>query len=287
MEADAEEPVLSEAEGIYAFFRFRYAVFYELYEHFQPGLGPKFSCDCPVAGQIASISLDLLHIYCGISRSQCLRATRVHIHFLYPSQSFEPRQPDEAFQNQINEMQRLGFGTSIVCLEELGQKSCRIRGPVPEGATVIYRGWMPSPGQYEQLVTLIKSNRATPFISPEMYLACHYLPNWYPLISEFTPETKVLPLNSDFVAELQALGWQRFFIKDYVKSLKTSIGSVISKPEDIGMVLSEMQRFRDVIEGGVCVRRFEQFVPNSETRYFVIRGKPYAASGSVPEIVWQ
>jgi len=146
---------------------------------------------------------------------------------------------------------------------------------------------MLSPGDYEQLVTLITSNRATPFISPEMYLECHYLPNWYPLISEFTPETKVLPLNSDFVGELKALGWQQFFIKDYVKSLKTSIGSLISKPEDISVVLSEMKRFRDVIEGGVCVRRFEQFVPGSETRYFVISGKPYAASGSAPELVFE
>lgn len=61
------------------------------------------------------------------------------------------------------------------------------------------------------------------------------------------------------------------FIKGYVKSLKTSRGSVISKPEDISTVPSEMQEFRGVIEGGVCVRRFEQFVPGSETRYFVIR----------------
>jgi hypothetical protein len=183
----------------------------------------------------------------------------VHIHFLYPSHPLDPKQPDE--------------------------KTCRIRGPIPEGATAVYRGWMLSLGEYEQLVTLIESNRATPFISTEMYLACHHLPNWYPLISEFTPETKVLPLNSDFVGELRGLGWEQFFIKDYVKSLKTSRGSVISKPEDISTVLSEMQEFRGVIEGGVCVRRFEQFVPGSETRYFVIRGKSYAVSGSVPGIV--
>jgi hypothetical protein len=103
-----------------------------------------------------------------------------------------------------------------------------------------------------------------------MYLACHHLPNGYPLISEFTPETKVLPLNSDFVAKLKGLGWEQLFIEDYVKSLKTSRGSVISKPEDISTVPPEMQKFRGVIEGGVCVRRFEPFAPGSETRYFVI-----------------
>jgi hypothetical protein len=54
----------------------------------------------------------------------------------------------------------------------------------------------------------------------------------------------VLPLNSDFVGELKGLGWERFFIKDYAKSIKTSRGSVISRPEDINTVLSEMKEFR-------------------------------------------
>jgi hypothetical protein len=67
--------------------------------------------------------------------------------------------------------------------------------------------------------------------------------------------------------------------------LKTSVGSVITKPEDIAAVLAEMQKFRGIIEGGVCVRRFENFQPGSEKRYFVIDGKPHAAAGSVPELV--
>lgn len=208
-----------------------------------------------------------------------------HMHFLYPSHPLDPKQPDEPFQDQVNEIRRRGLGVSIVCLEELAQENCRIRGPIPEGATVVYRGWMLSQDDYKRLLTRIKSNGATPFISLEMYLACHYLPNWYPLISEFTPETKMFSLDTDFVGELKAIGWERFFIKDHVKSLKTSRSSVISKAEDISVVLSEMQEFRGVIEGGVCVRRFEQFVPSSEKRYFVINGESYAASGAVPEMV--
>ena len=135
------------------------------------------------------------------------------IHLLYPSHPLDPKQPDEAFHGQINEMRRLGLGVSIVSLEELARKTCRVRGPIPEGASVIYRGWMLSPSEYGDLVTLIESNRATPFISQEMYLACHHLPRWYPLISEFTAETKVLPLSSDFVGELKALGWENSSLK--------------------------------------------------------------------------
>ena len=207
------------------------------------------------------------------------------MHFLYPSDPIQPRQPDEPFQDQANEMQRLGLGVSIVCLEELGETTCRIRNPIPSGATVVYRGWMLALTEYEKLLRLIYSHQASALISLETYLACHYLPNWYPLISELTAETRVFPIDCDLVAQLTSLGWEKFFIKDYVKSLKTSVGSVISKPQDITLVLAEMQKFRGKIEGGICVRRFEDFVPNSERRYFVIKGKPHAASGSVPELV--
>jgi ATP-grasp domain, R2K clade family 3 len=144
---------------------------------------------------------------------------------------------------------------------------------------------MLAPTEYEKLLRLIHSDQARPLISLETYLACHHLPNWYPVISEFTAETRIFPIDCDIVGQMRVLGWEKFFIKDYVKSLKTSVGSVISKPEDITLVLAEMQKFRSTIEGGVCVRRFEDFVPNSEKRYFVIEGKPYAASGSVPELI--
>ena len=48
-----------------------------------------------------------------------------------------------------------------------------------------------------------------------------------------------------------------------------------------------MQKFRADIEGGVCVRQFEDFVPNSERRYFVFGGKPYAALGAPPKLAFE
>jgi len=209
------------------------------------------------------------------------------LHFLYPSDPVEPKQPDQQFRDQIDEMRIVGLGISIVSLEELGEDSCRIRGRIPNGATVVYRGWMLAPGEYEKILALIHSSQASPLISLEAYRACHYLPNWYPRVGEFTAETKVFPATSDLAQELKALGWGKFFIKDYVKSLKTSVGSIVSKPEDISIVLAEMQKFRGTIEGGVCVRRFEEFVLNSEKRFFVINGVPHAMSGTVPELVFE
>ncbi|HYX15030.1 MAG TPA: ATP-grasp domain-containing protein [Nostoc sp.] len=41
------------------------------------------------------------------------------------------------------------------------------------------------------------------------------------------------------------------------------------------------------MEGGICVRRIEDFVSETERRYFVVYGKPFAAlpDEEIPEIV--
>ena len=98
----------------------------------------------------------------------------------------------------------------------------------------------------------------------------------------------MLPLSADFEAELRSIGWQSFFIKDYVKSLKTSRGSIVRDPSEIAAVVAEMQEFRGTIEGGLCVRRVEPLIADSETRNFVIDGTAFAPAGApVPDIVQQ
>lgn len=117
------------------------------------------------------------------------------------------------------------------------------------------------------------------------YIANHHLPEWYSELSGLTPETRIYPPDCDLEKELHALGWEEFFIKDYVKSLKTSAGARISKPEQVSALIADMRRFRGTIEGGFCVRRVESFLPDTEHRFFVLDGVPHASSGNVPSIV--
>jgi hypothetical protein len=144
---------------------------------------------------------------------------------------------------------------------------------------------MMSPSEYESLVSNLVRAEARPVTSLENYLASHHLPNWYSRISDLTPETRVFPFGCNLETELRALAWPEYFIKDYVKSLKTSVGSRISKPEQVTAVVAEMRQFRGVIEGGFCVRRVESFLPETERRYFVVDGVAHTASGDVPPIV--
>jgi hypothetical protein len=105
------------------------------------------------------------------------------------------------------------------------------------------------------------------------------------LIAEFTPETRIFPPDTDLANALPSLGWSEYFIKDYVKSLKTSVGSRVSSPEQAAIVASEMLKFRGKIEGGFCVRQVENFLPETERRFFVMNSIPCSMNGEIPAIV--
>jgi ATP-grasp domain, R2K clade family 3 len=208
--------------------------------------------------------------------------------FLFPSDYFNPKQVDEAYSEQADCLRKMGFETSVIAIDALATGAYRI-SPIPNSETtiIVYRGWMITPDDYSQLVSVVKRTGSEVLTSCDEYIATHYLPNWYPLLQDLTPETRFLAIEDDLEHELKTLDWSRFFIKDYVKSLKTSVGSMIDDPAEIGTVVAEMQKFRGSIEGGLCVRQVEDFIPETEKRYFVLFGRPYAASPDqeVPEVV--
>jgi hypothetical protein len=209
------------------------------------------------------------------------------MHFLFPRDSAEPASPEEMFADQWTALTDVGFSASLGSDAVFtGMKPLR---NIPSACEVVYRGWMVKGNEYTALVAAIEQCGAKAFTSPQEYLATHHLPNWYPLLSDLTPETRVYSADADLVAELQALGWGGYFLKDYVKSLKTARGSMVREPSEAPSVISEMREYRGEIEGGVCVRRVEEFIPESEQRYFVLHGVAYAAleGTPVPEIVRQ
>src|SRR5436190_4764514 len=207
------------------------------------------------------------------------------MHLLYPSSPLHSKQPDEQFAAELEAVRAEGFGISLFSLEDFQNGNFRVTPTVPSDVDILYRGWMLSWSDYEALVSALARFEANPVIPTDMYLSSHHLPSWYPHIKDLTPETRIYPADCDLEAELRSLDWSEYFIKDYVKSLKTSVGSRISRPEQVSAVVADMRRFRGVIEGGFCVRRVEIFLPNTERRYFVVDGVPHAASGKVPPIV--
>jgi hypothetical protein len=193
------------------------------------------------------------------------------VHFLFPADPINPRAVDEYFKPQA-EVLGLG-GYSLFSLE-----SQRVHGRMPSGERVMYRGWMLNSDDYLLLTRLVEKAGGAMLTTPQQYLNAHHIPNWYPLVSDFTSETVVFPLerlNSagfDLVAELRNLGWEKFFLKDYVKSLKTARGALIDSAEDAPIVVALMEQFRGAIEGGLCVRKYEPGL-RDEQRYFISNGE--------------
>lgn len=209
--------------------------------------------------------------------------------FLYPSDALKKNIIDEQYSEEAECMHKNGIPTAMISLENMEHGLKNITPLISHECKIIYRGWMLSAEKYNNLVEILKKHNLTPFISLDNYLSTHYLPNWYSLISDLTPETKIFNVDDNLPLELSRLGWKKYFIKDYVKSLKTSVGSFIDDPGEITKVMNEMKKFRGIIEGGICVRRVENFKLNSEKRYFVINSHPFGPEKEVkiPDIVYQ
>ena len=203
--------------------------------------------------------------------------------------SMSRRRVDPAYIAEAEAARAAGLAVETISYEALvdeGDADDATRTVASREAPVnaIYRGWMLTPDGYGALAAIIEQVGGVCFTSPDEYVGTHYLPNWYAIAAEYTPETAFFDTDADLVAALRQLGWDRYFVKDYVKSLKTSVGSIIEQPEQIEAVVSEMEKYRGFIEGGICIRRVEDFVAGTERRYFVLNGKPYGAErgASIP-----
>lgn len=190
---------------------------------------------------------------------------------VYPADYFRPFLPDATFRAESEAFAERGV--KIFTLDRSGLR------PQPQsGQRYLYRGWMLSLTQYRQLYADWSRAGVLPLITPEDYALCHYLPNWYPLLQAWTPETHRIAFDEDlptFLAALQAEGWSEFFLKDDVKSLKTGLGSRLNSPEQGARWLQEMRQFRPELEGGICIRRVEDWLPETEERWFVWQGQPF------------
>src|SRR3954469_88542 len=120
-------------------------------------------------------------------------------HFIFPTHPLRPTRFEEMFADQVAAVQGAGY-TASLCPDAVIRENKPLRN-VPPGATVVYRGWMLNATEYERLAQTVGHASATPLTSSDSYLAAHHLPNWYPLISEFTPETRVLAPDADWESE--------------------------------------------------------------------------------------
>jgi len=204
---------------------------------------------------------------------------------LYPDDPLDQRVPDTLFREEFEVARARGLPVSIFSFEEFERGRFSPKPRPISGEAILYRGWMLNLGGYDRLTQAIAELSARMIVSPAAYRAAHHLPAWYPLVSEFTAETRVLETDADLVAAMQGMDWPGYFVKDYVKSLSSGGGSLVQTPEDIARVVAGIKKYRGEVEGGVCVRRKEEYVAGSERRYFVAAGGAFSSADDVPAVV--
>jgi hypothetical protein len=197
---------------------------------------------------------------------------------LYPPDPSNAKAPDDHFAAEYGAASSMGLPLSLFSFEDFVTGTFRARPLLAAGEQVLYRGWMLAADRYPALANAIRSQGAYPFTEPEQYTFCHHLPRWYPLLAELTPETRVFAVGDDYLTAFHGSEWPGYFVKDFVKSLTTTRGSMAGTPAEISTIVSEIERYRGGIEGGVCVRRREDFVAGTEQRFFVLKGRPFSSS---------
>ena len=186
--------------------------------------------------------------------------------FMFSADPMASNRVEKYFEPQAANL--TAFGKPAIFSIEDGEVRC-----VRSGERIVYRGWMLNSSEYDRMNVLVEQNSGQLLTSLRQYLNTHHIPSWYPILREFTPETffidnKWLNDGCDIVAELKNLGWSRFFLKDFVKSLKTAGGSIVKTPEDAPRVVELMEKYRGTIEGGLSIRKFEDL--HDERRYFIV-----------------
>lgn len=204
---------------------------------------------------------------------------------LYPCSPLEKKKPDEIFEEEFLAAQKAELPCALYSAEDFECGEFKPRPALTEGEEMLYRGWMLTPDSYARLYSAVADKGGRMITTPEQYRQCHYLPEWYSLCVDITPKTIFLERDADFSLVLNELGWRAYFVKDYVKSLTTSRGSVAENTEEVKEIVGLIEKYRGQVEGGVCVREFEELRPDTEERFFVFQGRAYARDKNVPAIV--
>jgi hypothetical protein len=201
---------------------------------------------------------------------------------LSPASPLNPRVADDFYEP---ERQAHGLPSSLFDFDAvLSGAALRFKPGLEAGEVVVYRGWMLRAEGYARLEAAVAHSGARLLTSSAQYRLTHHLPEWIALLEKYTPRTRCY---ADARAAMRALEGEPgpFFVKDWVKSLSTGRGSIAHTVQDIAPIAADLERTRGSLEGGLCVRDVEHYLPDSEERCFVAHGQAFARDGHVPEIV--
>lgn len=220
---------------------------------------------------------------------------------IYCCDPLEPKRPEPDFEAEVAVCESLGCGRSLIDFEALTmendfEKAIGRVKPADETTPAVYRGWMVTAEQYQELYRALGMKGLRLINTPEQYRHCHHLPENYPVIEPYTPRTAWLPVDEEFAIDsihdvLRQFGDGPVIVKDYVKSQKHywSEACFLCRASDAASAERVVARFLDLQEdsltGGLVFREYVELEPlasheksgmplTKEFRIFFLDGEP-------------
>ena len=182
---------------------------------------------------------------------------------LFPSSFFNITKVDEDLQKEYDAVLAAGlFDVALFGYDKWFNEDKLIVRDTPDKEQIgVYRGWMMKPDQYERFYKLLLEKNIRLVTEPEHYRLMHIFPNVYEQVKEDTAKMELYPLHAQIDVEKLKKSFERFMVKDYVKSVK---GTDFPRYFDQNITQDEFDRWMevfykyrgDLLTGGICMKEF-------------------------------
>ncbi|KOS04020.1 ATP-grasp domain-containing protein, partial [Paenibacillus polymyxa] len=198
------------------------------------------------------------------------------MYLLFCSDPLNSKNVDMDYREECEVARSLGFDTGLVNFDNLIEDEREESGSNPyivsknkqgnEYVNALYRGWMLRPKVYDAWTVALEADRIRMLTSAESYRNCHYFPDSYSLIQNFTPRSVWLErdqLDAEYIRKaVMPFGKTAIMVKDFVKSRKHDWLDACYIPDASDQVHVErvIRRFVELqgkeLNGGIVLREF-------------------------------
>ena len=203
---------------------------------------------------------------------------------LFPSSFFSRENVDEDLQKEYDSVIVTGlFDVAIFGYSQwFDEDKLLLNKKFAKEQIAIYRGWMMSPEQYSNFYNLLLKKNIRLLNNPNNYRLFHLFPNIYEILKEDTAKMEIYPLHQQIDIEKLKKNFQKFMVKDYVKSVKgTDFPKFFDhnvEQKDFDRCMEIFYNYRgDLLTGGICIKEFldlKYYGKNTnEYRVFYINNK--------------
>ena len=182
---------------------------------------------------------------------------------LFPCDYFNNKEVDHDLKQEYEAALQTGlFNVILFDYNRYLEEGKLTVSPLPnEPIKAVYRGWLLKPEKYSKLYDLLRERNITLITAPQEYELFHIFPNVYPLLKNDTAKMIVFNSPQDIDLKVVKREFNRFMVKDFVKSVKgTSFPKYFENSITEDEFSEQMKIFMEyrggLYTGGICFKEF-------------------------------